>query len=218
MTNAIGTEGDGDYVATSAVKGAVDKAHDRAHAITSGDDHSGLTGDGDKVLYDNGVMAPIGSLVDVAFDDESGHTCVAGTEQADQFDHGNVVPGNLSGGQHIIQVDDSLADEWLVMGDDGEGNLVELGGTGNIHLVSGTIDYETGEFAFETDEAITEGKVLKWGYIYVGSLTPAVFNQAAEPTVAQLPAGQMCFWTDTDDSKCYLCYNHGGTVKTVEMT
>ena len=44
-----------------------------------------------------------------------------------------------------------------------------------------------------------------------------VFNQAGEPTVAQIPAGQFGFWTDTDDSRCYLCYNHAGTVKTVEL-
>jgi hypothetical protein len=44
-----------------------------------------------------------------------------------------------------------------------------------------------------------------------------VFNQAAEPSTTDIPAGYCGFWTDTDDSKCYLCYNHGGTVKTVEL-
>jgi len=43
------------------------------------------------------------------------------------------------------------------------------------------------------------------------------FNQASEPTTTDLPNGMFCFWTDTDDSKLYICYNHGGTIKTVEM-
>jgi hypothetical protein len=43
------------------------------------------------------------------------------------------------------------------------------------------------------------------------------YNQADEPTTGQVPAGTIAFWTDTDDSKAYFCYNHGGTVKTVEL-
>jgi len=50
-----------------------------------------------------------------------------------------------------------------------------------------------------------------------GILGMKVFNQSAEPTTGDLPSGFAGFWTDTDDSKCYWCYNHGGTVKTVEM-
>jgi hypothetical protein len=48
--------------------------------------------------------------------------------------------------------------------------------------------------------------------------TPKVFNQSSKPTTTNIPAGQMAIWTDTDDSKCYMCYNHGGTIKTVELT
>ena len=50
---------------------------------------------------------------------------------------------------------------------------------------------------------------------------PRTLNQSAEPAAGtgatQLDTGEMCIWTDTNDSKCYFCYNHGGTVKTVEM-
>jgi len=50
---------------------------------------------------------------------------------------------------------------------------------------------------------------------------PRVLNQSAEPAAGtgatQCDTGELVVWTDTDDSKCYLCYNHGGTVKTVEM-
>lgn len=50
---------------------------------------------------------------------------------------------------------------------------------------------------------------------------PRVLNQSAEPAAGtgatQCDTGEMIFWTDSDDSKCYLCYNHGGTVKTVEL-
>lgn len=51
---------------------------------------------------------------------------------------------------------------------------------------------------------------------------PAVLNQATKPAAGtgdtEVDAGEMKIWTDTDDSKCYICYNHGGTVKTVELT
>ena len=59
----------------------------------------------------------------------------------------------------------------------------------------------------ELSEAILEGR-----------LAIKTFNQSAEPTATDLPAGKFCFWTDTDDSKLYICYNHGGTIKTTEMT
>jgi len=48
--------------------------------------------------------------------------------------------------------------------------------------------------------------------------TLVTLNQATEPATTQIPAGACAIWTDTDDAKCYLCYNHGGTVKTVELT
>lgn len=51
-----------------------------------------------------------------------------------------------------------------------------------------------------------------------GNVTMQVFSQADEPTTDQLSAGQMCMWIDTDDSKCYICYNHGGSIKVVELT
>jgi hypothetical protein len=53
-------------------------------------------------------------------------------------------------------------------------------------------------------------------------LYPRVLNQADAPGAGtgatQLDTGELCIWTDTDDSKCYLCYNHGGTVKKAELT
>lgn len=48
--------------------------------------------------------------------------------------------------------------------------------------------------------------------------TPKVYAQSATPTTAQIAEGEFAMWTDTDDSKCYMCYNHGGTIKTVELT
>ena len=50
---------------------------------------------------------------------------------------------------------------------------------------------------------------------------PRVLDQTDEPAAGtgatQCDTGEAVIWTDTDDSKCYLCYNHGGTVKTVEL-
>lgn len=50
-----------------------------------------------------------------------------------------------------------------------------------------------------------------------GAVSIKAYNQAAEPNTTDVPNGCMAFWTDTDDAKCYLCYNHGGTIKTVEL-
>ena len=51
---------------------------------------------------------------------------------------------------------------------------------------------------------------------------PRVLNQAEEPAAGtgatQCDTGELVVWTDTDDAKCYFCYNHSGTVKTVELT
>ena len=51
---------------------------------------------------------------------------------------------------------------------------------------------------------------------------PRTLSQAAEPAAGtgatQLDTGEMCIWIDTDDSKCYYCYNQAGTVKIVELT
>ena len=51
---------------------------------------------------------------------------------------------------------------------------------------------------------------------------PRTLNQSLEPAAGtgatQCAAGEAVIWTDTDDAKCYLCYNHSGTVKTVELT
>ncbi len=58
---------------------------------------------------------------------------------------------------------------------------------------------------------------------FVGSagFYPRLLNQSGEPAAGtgatQLDTNEMCIWTDTDDSKCYFCFNHGGTVKTTEL-
>lgn len=58
-------------------------------------------------------------------------------------------------------------------------------------------------------------------FVGTSGFYPRTLNQAAEPApglgATELDTGELCIWTDTDDSKCYLCYNHGGTVKTVEL-
>lgn len=51
-----------------------------------------------------------------------------------------------------------------------------------------------------------------------GRLGIKTFTQSAEPTTEDLPADMFCFWIDSDNSKLYICYNHGGTIKTTEMT
>jgi hypothetical protein len=72
-----------------------------------------------------------------------------------------------------------------------------------------------------TREAYLNGKKLWSLQTAPYTLEPfqiKTFNQASEPSASDIQSGKMAIWTDTDDSKCYLCYNHGGTVKTIEMT
>lgn len=46
-----------------------------------------------------------------------------------------------------------------------------------------------------------------------------VFSQTSAPTSTEIGSGRMAMWVDTDDSnRLYLCYNQGGTIKTVELT
>ena len=77
---------------------------------------------------------------------------------------------------------------------------------------SGSIIIDLGTNTLEaTNRIATGGTILP--YILFPTL-----NQSTQPSNTEIPAGGHAFWTDTDDSKCYLCYNHGGTVKKVELT
>jgi len=67
-----------------------------------------------------------------------------------------------------------------------------------------------------TIKITTTGTLHEWDS--VGRLAIKTYSQAGEPDADDLPAGKFCFWTDTDNAKLYICYNHGGTIKTVEMT
>lgn len=50
---------------------------------------------------------------------------------------------------------------------------------------------------------------------------PRFLTQAAEPAAGvgatQCDTSEMVVWKDSDDNKVYLCFNDGGTVKTVEL-
>lgn len=56
----------------------------------------------------------------------------------------------------------------------------------------------------------------------INHLYPRTLTQANEPSpgtgLAELDNGEFCIWIDSDDSKCYACYNQDGTVKTIELT
>ena len=68
----------------------------------------------------------------------------------------------------------------------------------------------------DTIAVTTSGTFHEWDS--EGRLAIKTFAQAAEPTVADLPAGKHCFWSDTTGTDLWLCYNHGGTVKSVQLT
>jgi hypothetical protein len=56
----------------------------------------------------------------------------------------------------------------------------------------------------------------------VAGFYPRFLTQSAEPAAGtgatQCNTSEALIWKDSDDSKVYLCFNDGGTVKTVELT
>lgn len=92
------------------------------------------------------------------------------------------------------------------------------------------------------DNVLFKGQIEAQGGGYFGGLTnytqfsatgnmtftgsagfyPRFLTQADEPTAgtgaAQCDTSEVVIWKDSDDNKIYLCFNDGGTVKTVELT
>ena len=59
-------------------------------------------------------------------------------------------------------------------------------------------------------------------FVGTAGFYPRLVLQSAEPTAGtgtgQCDTGELILWKDSDDSKNYLCYNDGGTIKKVELT
>lgn len=72
-----------------------------------------------------------------------------------------------------------------------------------------------------TDNYASVGSTGDLSFVGSAGFYPRTLNQAAKPAAGtgatQLDTSEMCIWTDSDDAKCYHCYNHGGTVKCVEL-
>jgi hypothetical protein len=84
-----------------------------------------------------------------------------------------------------------------------------------INSTSGSVVVDMGENTLTGSTA--NNHIESGGMIYPYVVLPTL-DQSAQPSNTDIPSGGSVMWTDTDDSKCYLCYNHGGTVKKVELT
>lgn len=51
----------------------------------------------------------------------------------------------------------------------------------------------------------------------INALNIPTFSQSDVPSTTQIIDDKLGVWVDSDDSKCYLCYNHDGTIKKVEL-
>lgn len=93
-------------------------------------------------------------------------------------------------------------------------------GTANQVVVADDLD---GTITLSTPQDIdTTASPTFAGLSLTGGFYPRTLDQSAEPAAGtgatQCDTAEAVIWTDTDDAKCYLCYNHGGTVKTIELT
>lgn len=135
----------------------------------------------------------------------------------------------LVGGAKIIGISDSFGSAGISLlglslaGCPGPNIVLDVGKSdgaggyeaiGNAHIVVDVKNGGTGVARiYGNGDASFDGSLS-----VVGNVKMKVFNQASAPTTSDIPSGFSAMWTDTDDSKCYLCYNHGGTIKKVELT
>lgn len=107
---------------------------------------------------------------------------------------------NLNDGSRIVAHSDGNTEEGITVEcTSGNGSSI-IFIPDNISITASQIDF--------TADAINFGSIL----------AIKKFEQSAQPTTTNIPGDYCAFWIDTDDSKCYLCYNHGGTIKKVELT
>ena len=110
----------------------------------------------------------------------------------------------------------ALTDSRMVISDDGKVGIATTSPDTQLQVV--------GDCKFGDDNTNYISISSTGDQTFTGSagFYPRVLDQAAEPAAGtgatQCDTGELVIWTDTDDSKCYACYNHGGTVKTVELS
>ena len=121
---------------------------------------------------------------------------------------------------------------------DAEGTLHHITGDNDLDILSlpattGTpiLSWDESEDSFSFSKGVIVGDGTNYSKINgTGDITlagsagfyPRVLSQAEEPAAGtgatQLDTSELCIWIDSDDSKCFLCFNQAGTVKTVELT
>ena len=106
---------------------------------------------------------------------------------------------------------------------DGDGALVITATAAYLYILDDDSDTaESSPLIISPDDNAGTKRWIQVALSHAARFYPRVLNQSAEPAAGtgdtQCDAGEAVVWTDTDDAKCYLCYNHGGTVKTVELS
>ena len=121
------------------------------------------------------------------------------------------------------------------------GNVDARGGAIFNEAGTGTVDFRV-ESDTEANMFFIDANANTNGLIYLGGTTngitidkggdqkfigtsgfyPRLLTQSLEPAsgtgATELDTSELCIWKDSDDAKCYLCFNDGGTVKTVALT
>lgn len=96
----------------------------------------------------------------------------------------------------------------------GKGSITPSGGQLNIVGICTIGDGGTTNYT----QVASNGDV---SFVGTAGFYPRFLTQADEPAAGtgatQCDTGEMVVWKDSDDSKVYLCFNDGGTIKTVEL-
>lgn len=146
--------------------------------------------------------------------------------------------GNLQFIKMFETSDQKLVTEFIV-NDNGVDINTRIEGTGNANLLfvdAGNnrvaIGFDTpsvlfsvnGVSRFGDDTTNYSGFSATGNQTFVGSagFYPRFLTQSVKPVAGtgatQCDTSEMVMWKDSDDNKVYLCFNDGGTIKTVELT
>lgn len=113
---------------------------------------------------------------------------------------------------------ESLANKAKLSTTSGKARPIEIDGAGGVNITS------SGGAAHTIGDGTNEVQISTTGDVsFAGSagFYPRFLTQAAEPAAGtgatQCDTSEAVIWKDSDDNKVYLCFNDGGTVKTVEL-
>jgi hypothetical protein len=192
-TDAIQIEADGDVVFSQEVQGGIFRGNYFYH---SGDADTGIIFGDDYFYFQAGSFDMLRAVESARGQDEV-------VVNEGQIDIDFRVEGNTTA--NLLQIDASTD---------------RVG----INIAAPSVLFSVNGVSRFGDDATNYSSFSATGdQTFTGSagFYPRFLTQSAEPAAGtgatQCDTSEMVVWKDSDDSKVYLCFNDGGTVKTVEL-